>query len=140
MFSSTYPHCKSICKAVAASLYMKDWSQEIFLSKTSQAWILLAAHHQHSNELIRDQKSSSSDRGDRQLPNKDFFQRWVAGLFKKRLDGEMSFNLLVNFNSSKDIGSGLKTFSADADTSLMLRKYMTPFTLHCSHMIAIPKL
>ncbi|PIN24265.1 hypothetical protein CDL12_03009 [Handroanthus impetiginosus] len=37
-------------------------------------------HHQHSNELVRDQKSSSSDRGDRQLPNKDFLSmlgHWI---------------------------------------------------------------
>ncbi|PIN13728.1 hypothetical protein CDL12_13650 [Handroanthus impetiginosus] len=53
-------------------LYLKDWSQEVSFSKTSKAWILLAAHHQHSNELIRDQKLCSSDQGGRRLSNKDF--------------------------------------------------------------------
>ncbi|PIN13720.1 hypothetical protein CDL12_13653 [Handroanthus impetiginosus] len=57
---------------LANSLYLKEWSQEISLSKTSKAWILLAAHHQHSNKLIRDQKSSSSDRDGRRLSNEDF--------------------------------------------------------------------
>ncbi|PIN21566.1 hypothetical protein CDL12_05730 [Handroanthus impetiginosus] len=40
---------------LANSLYLKEWYQEISLNKTSKAWILLAAHHQQSNELIRDQ-------------------------------------------------------------------------------------
>ncbi|PIN02830.1 hypothetical protein CDL12_24654 [Handroanthus impetiginosus] len=38
---------------LANSFYMKEWSQEISLNKTLKAWILLAAHYQHSNELIQ---------------------------------------------------------------------------------------
>ncbi|PIN18598.1 hypothetical protein CDL12_08733 [Handroanthus impetiginosus] len=57
---------------LANSLYLKKWSREISLSKTSKAWILLAVHHQHPNELIRHQQSNSSDRGSRQLSKEDF--------------------------------------------------------------------
>ncbi|PIN10177.1 hypothetical protein CDL12_17233 [Handroanthus impetiginosus] len=48
----TQPIKEGTCLVLVNLLYLKEWSQEISLSKTSKAWILLAAHHQHSNELI----------------------------------------------------------------------------------------
>ncbi|PIN11096.1 hypothetical protein CDL12_16307 [Handroanthus impetiginosus] len=57
---------------LANSLYLKAWSQEISLNKTSKVWIFLAAHHQYSNELIRNQESNSSDQGGHRVSNEDF--------------------------------------------------------------------
>ncbi|PIN23803.1 hypothetical protein CDL12_03471 [Handroanthus impetiginosus] len=47
---------------LANSLDMKEWSQEVSLSKTKEAWILLAAHYLRSNELICHQQSSSIEK------------------------------------------------------------------------------
>ncbi|PIN05694.1 hypothetical protein CDL12_21765 [Handroanthus impetiginosus] len=57
---------------LANLFYMKKWSREVHLSKTLKVWILLAVHHQHSNELIHHQQLNSSDGGSRQLSTEDF--------------------------------------------------------------------
>ncbi|PIN02887.1 hypothetical protein CDL12_24595 [Handroanthus impetiginosus] len=51
---------------------LDDENQSIDKGTCLAVCTVIAAHHQHSNELIRNQKSSSSARGDRQPLNEDF--------------------------------------------------------------------
>ncbi|PIN21569.1 hypothetical protein CDL12_05726 [Handroanthus impetiginosus] len=74
---------------LANSLYLKEWSQEISLSKTSKAWILSVAHHQHSNELIHDQKSNVLSRYRHKLDAAQIYDSVYASLFTYDCNSEV---------------------------------------------------